>query len=350
MKLRPVYLIVLLSLLVLNGVLAWQMSQPLELETTLPDISKPFAEIEQSLLALEAQLAQIAAQTADMQVQAATPDRLKASSVPRRRKEEPVIDAQLVSYAQPVQAIAPVQLLQNAVTDAPLVEIFAEEVQPLTPSSEQYWQRVQEIADTHIRTAAEKTQFLKEGSAIIQKLEEAEAAYLVALESSEWIKTHIYDEDLDATLKYHNALETVTRQRSLVSQYRRDLDAMVEPYQDKKPLKLIQPGQFAQPDHETRFSNLTADRAVTITPDGQFLIRIHFFYRDLSAGIPSLTNVTDDYNLSAMQSVSQQFFYPQDFTAAIYELMRQMWRNKTIEWSRAVDETLLQSFLTVLQG
>ncbi len=348
MKSRPALLTALLSLIALNALLAWHLSKPLEHDAPMPDIGNPFAEIEQSLTALQTQLEHIATQTEHMQAQAA---QLQPSNIQNTRRTEPAIDVRPVNYAQSAQAATPVPLLQrNAVADAPMVEIFGEEVEPLAPSSEQYWQRIQEIADAHIRTSSDKTQFLKDGSALIQKLEEAEAAYLVALESSEWIKTHIYDDDLDATLKYHDALETVTRQRSLVSQYRRDLNAMIEPYQDKQPLKLIQPGQFAQPQRETRFSNLTADRLVTITPDGQFLIRIHFFYRDLNAGIPTLTNVTDDYNLSAMQSVSQQFFYPQDFTAAIYELVRQMWRNKTIAWSRDVDAALLQRFLTLIQS
>ena len=256
-------------------------------------------------------------------------------------------DAPVLHLASHVEA-APVrtQFIESTVTSVPTATLDA--------APEQYWQKVQQAAG-RIAGRDERAKFLQEGSRLIQQLETTLTALQIETEAIEFFETRAASYELDDILKLNQARQSIAAKNSLARQYRRDIETLLHPY--SQPTGVAQMRGTLTPNiassldalaDASRYSHLRADREIVITPKQHFLMTIHFFFTDYRSEPPQLLNVTDVFDLKAMQSSSKEFFYPEYFVKDIYELARKMWRGQGITWNRQPTTEDLQIFLTII--
>lgn len=217
-------------------------------------------------------------------------------------------------------------------------------------SADDYWKQIQEIAGKYILGRDDKTKFLKDGSALIQKLQEAQQNLQIDLDSVQFLEVKAQDEGLDGLLALNNAKKKMAEQMTLIAQYQRDIETLINPHKTVSAPKM--PGTLTpnvgQP--ATRYSHLSMESEIVITQNRTFLVTLHFFYTDSKNDPPQLVNVTDVFNLSTMTSVGEKFFYPDYFLKDIYELVRKTWRDQGVKWNRKPTTEDLQVFLTVINN
>jgi len=211
-----------------------------------------------------------------------------------------------------------------------------------------YWRQMQTQAEQMIGKD-EQNKFLKDSSALLQKLQEAQANLRIDLESVQFLEIKANDEGVEGIIALNTAKKRMAEQMTLIAQYQRDIETLLSPPKTEQGLpKLTNSLTFDVGTPSTRYSHLSADKEIVITQNRNFLVTLHFFFTDNTTEPPQLLSVTDIFNLSTMQSTSKQFFYPDYFTKDIYELVRKMWRAQGVKWNRKPSTEDLQVFLTVL--
>lgn len=220
-----------------------------------------------------------------------------------------------------------------------------------TTSADDYWRQIQEISEKYIIGRDDKTKFLKDGSALIQKLQEAQQNLQIDLDSVQFLEVKAQDEGLDGLIALNNAKKKMAEQMSLIAQYQRDIETLINPYKTASSTPKM-PGTLTPNvgQSATRYSHLSMESEIVITQNRTFLVTLHFFYTDSKNDPPQLVNVTDVFNLSTMTSVGEKFFYPEYFLKDVYELVRKTWRDQGVKWNRKPTTEDLQVFLTVINN
>lgn len=314
--------------------------------------------LKQDLLARQQEIAALNGQIATLTAQLQTPP---AATAARRNSFGDGTDgarAQFASHTQFATMAVSEEQPAHAQTTA-----YAQTIQfaasTTATTADEYWRQIQEIADQNLLSRAEKTKLLKEGSALIQKLQEAQQNLQIDLESVQFLEVKAQDDGLDGLIALNNAKKKMAEQMTLIAQYQRDIETLINPHTSvsntpKMPGTLT-PGTLT-PDALTpgigqpvmRFSHLSMDSEVAITQNRTFLVTLHFFVTDHHSDPPQLVSVTDIFNLNTMQSASKQFFYPDYFLKDIYELVRKTWRGQGVKWNRKPTTEDLQVFLTII--
>ena len=251
-------------------------------------------------------------------------DGARAQFVSMNVSEEPSAQAQTPAYAQTLQFTA-----------------------STSTTADDYWRQIEELSST-ILGRTDTTKFLKEGSALIQKLQEAQQNLQIDLDSVQFLEVRANADGIDGILKMNDAKKKMAEQMSLIAQYQRDIETLINPYKTVNTPKMtgtLTPN-IGQP--AVRYSHLSMDSEIVITQNRAFLVTLHFFYTDNHSDPPQLLSVTDIFNLNTMQSTSKQFFYPNYFLKDIYELVRKTWRGQGVKWNRKPTTEDLQVFLTII--
>lgn len=258
------------------------------------------------------------------------------------------------SACQPIAAptipapAAPQAIPAQYLTDAPAITTTRDAGNsPTRYNAAAAWRRLQTAAAQADGRAAQQ-KLLKQGSDLIQSLDALTISLQIDRQSLELIELKAGEEGIDGLLKLADAQKRIAEGITLLAQYQRDFDALITPLSPVVMPRLVSVPIDALTPPASRYTHLRIDSDVTITQRGHFIVTIHFFYSDADAEPPSITQVTDNYDLTAMQSVSEAYQYPADFTAQIYELTRKTWRWQAFQWNRQPSERELQAFLAVI--
>ncbi len=219
---------------------------------------------------------------------------------------------------------------------------------PATP--EEYLRRIQEIAGKAIVNTDEKDRFLKAGSKLIQQLEEAAATRTATEEAMNLFeqKAQTDENSGDAEIKLTEAKKKLAEADTLIAQYTRDLDAMIQPYAKMQAPQLTQPAP--PPENRQTYSNLRIEPTMRVTPDG-FLVRVHFVLTN-TIERPQVQALTADFNLSTMTPMPPPkpidpnadpddadpdadviaYEFPVAMLTQIYADAHKAWRSGIIKW------------------
>lgn len=209
------------------------------------------------------------------------------------------------------------------------------------------WRKLQNAAAQLTGGQAAQQSLLKQGSALIQQIDTLIISLQIDQQALEFVELKANEEGIDGLLKLAEMQKRMADGVTLLRQAQRDFDALIQPVAPVMMPRLVSVPMPQMPQ-TTRYSHLTIDRIITITARQHFIVTIHFFFSDADAEPPAITQVTDNYDLTAMQSVSGAYAYPAEFTAQIYELTRKTWRAQAFEWNRQPSDRDLQAFLAVI--
>lgn len=215
-------------------------------------------------------------------------------------------------------------------------------------SPDEYWREIKRLASERKDfkfDRGKREQFLEEGAKLVQKLEECEMNYLIDSESLQFFEAKLEDEGINAINALYVAKKELAGYLSEAKQHRRELNAILE---NTQPMKLPKVQSYLPRPPQDKFYHLAlADNRVLHDAEGNFLIRIRFYYKDKINGIITISQMNDTFNLKTMKSYGN-FLYPDHFTRDMYALVRKAYRQQALTFEGGISTAKKQHFLNLI--